>query len=112
MQLIFYISVFNILMVKVKEEKKKSDLITDQISGREKSHVERRQIQESQGTKSTDTILCRPWEGYRCPGKGERCRSWLGDRIHKCQHKAINSDVTSFIIFNILYMSLYTVVAS
>lgn len=112
MQLIFYISVFNILMVKVKEEKKKSDLITDQNSGREKRSCGEETNPGESRTKSTDTILCYPWEGYRCPGKGEQCWSWLGDRIHKCQHKANNSNVTSFIIFNILYMSLYIVVAS
>lgn len=49
MQLIFYISVFNILMVKVK--KKKSDLTTDQNSER-KDHVERRQILKSQGPRA------------------------------------------------------------
>lgn len=66
MQLIFYISVFNILMVKVK---KKEIRFNNRPKLREKRSRGKETNPEESGTKSTDTILPRPWESYKCPGR-------------------------------------------
>ena len=92
MQLIFYISVFNILiLVEAKET------IEIRLNNRPKLRWKEKVMWRGdksgraggQEQRANAPLQC---EGYRCPGKGDQSWSWLGDRIHKCQQEAINSN--------------------
>lgn len=105
MKLIFYISVFNILM-----------LVKTEIRSNNRPKLRRKEKIIWKGDKFRTVggprayVQFHPINGRRTAHVQEREGNLVmvrWDRMHKCQQKAINSHVQSFVIFNIAHMSLH-----
>lgn len=105
MKLIFYISVFNILML-VKTEIRPNN----RPKLRWKGKIIRKGDKFRRVGGPRAYVQFHPINGRRIADVQEREGTLVTvrlDRMHRCQQKAINSDAQSFVICNIAHMSLH-----